>query len=188
MLSPLDNFQTSMKNLKTPPAFTTQFVDKITIGKSLEEWEKYKAKTSWPSANLLMQKTGEENVTRIYARKEKVYNGKTFYQWINTNTNWNTTPEERARIEEEFHDNATVRYVFEKASTLSYKYGKLKEVFCYSQAINIKDEDWNYISDGTKLCFTSKRDENEIIGKWYASNLSKTSIGFNENAPLPETE
>ena len=188
-----DDVQTYIENFKTTPAFTTQFVNKITIGTSLEEWEKYKAKTYgpptyWSSANLFMQKPGKENVTRIYARKEKVYNGKTSYQWINTNTNWNTTPEERARIEEEFRDNATVRYVFEKASTLSYKDGKFKEEYLRSESINIKDEDWKYISDGTKICFTSKRDENEIIGKWYASSLSKTSIGFNENAPLPETE
>lgn len=188
-----DNVQTYIENFKTTPAFTTQFVNKITIGTSLEEWEEYKAKTYWsptywPSANLFMQKTGKENVTRIYARKEKVYNGKTFYQWINTNTNWNTTPEERARIEEEFHDNAIERYNFEKTSTLSYKDGKFKEESFWSESINIKDEDWKYISDGTKICFTSKRDENEIIGKWYASSLSKTSIGFNENAPLPETE
>ena len=188
-----DDVQTYIENFKTTPAFTTQFVNKITIGTSLEEWEKYKAKTYgpptyWSSANLLMQNPGKENVTRIYARKEKVYNGKTSYQWINTNTNWNTTPEERARIEEEFRDNATVRYVFEKASTLSYKDGKFKEEYLRSESINIKDEDWKYISDGTKICFTSKRDENEIIGKWYASSLSKTSIGFNENAPLPETE
>ena len=51
-----------------------------------------------------------------------------------------------------------------------------------------KDEDWKYVSDGTKICFTSKRDENERITKWYASNLSKTSIDFNEDAPLPEID
>ena len=135
-----------------------------------------------------MQKPGQTNITRIYAGKEKVYNGKTSYQWINTNTNWNTTPEERAKIEEEFRDNATVRYVFEKASTLSYKDGKFKEESFRSESINIKDEDWKYISDGTKICFTSKRDENERIIKWYAFNLSKTSIDFNEDASLPETE
>lgn len=191
-----DDVQTYIENFKTTPAFTTQFVDKITIGTSLEDWEKYKTKTYWSPANLFMQKSGQENVTRIYARKEKVYNGKTFYQWIDTNTNWSTTPEERARMEKEFHDNAIEQYNFEKASTLSYKDGKFKEEFCYaptfnrrSEFINIKDEDWKYISDGTRIYFTSKRDKNEIIGKWNASfNLSKTSIDFNENAPLPETE
>lgn len=186
-----DDVQTYIENFKTTPAFTTQFVDKITIGKSLEGWEEYKTKTYWSPANLFMQKSGQENVIRIYARKEKVYNGKTFYQWIDTNTNWSTTPEERARMEKEFHDNAIDEYNFEKASTLSYKDGKFKEVYSFytgNKTINIEDEDWKYISDGTKIYFTSKRDENEIIGKWYASNLSKTSIDFNEDAPLPEID
>ena len=57
-----------------------------------------------------------------------------------------------------------------------------------NEFINIKDEDWKYFSDGKRIYFTSKRDENEIIGKWYSDNLSKLSIDFNENAPLPETE
>lgn len=195
-----DDVQTYIENFKTTLAFTTQFVDKITIGKSLDGWEEYKnsKETSWPwhhHAYLFMQKPGEENVTRIDARKEKVYNGKTETQWINANTNWYTTPEERAIVKKEFDDNAAVRYIFEKASTLSYKDGKFKEEFCYAptfsrrnEFINIKDEDWKYFSDGKRIYFTSKRDENEIIGKWYSDNLSKLSIDFNENAPLPETE
>ena len=193
-----DDVQTYIENFKTTPAFTTQFVDKITIGKSLEGWEEYKngseKETPWPwhcHVNLYMQKPGEKNVTRIYGGKEKVYNGKTKYEWINANTNWNTTPEERARIEKEFHDNAIDEYDFEKVATLSYKDGKFKDEYSFytgSKTINIEDEDWKYISDGTKICFTSKRDENERIIKWYASNLSKTSIDFNENAPLPEID
>ena len=195
-----DDVQTYIENFKTTLAFTTQFVDKITIGKSLDGWEEYKnsKETSWPwhhHAYLFMQKPGEENVTRIDARKEKVYNGKTETQWINANTNWYTTPEERAIVKKEFDDNAAVRYIFEKASTLSYKDGKFKEEFCYAptfsrrnEFINIKDEDWKYFSDGKRIYFTSKRDENEIIGKWYSDNLSKLSIDFNENAPLPEID
>ena len=73
-----DDVQTYIENFKTTPAFTTQFVDKITIGKSLERWEEYKndseKETPWSwhcHVNLYMQKPGEENVTRIYGGKEK---------------------------------------------------------------------------------------------------------------------
>lgn len=193
-----DDVQTYIENFKTTPAFTTQFVDKITIGSSLENWEEFKStnlKDSWSIAELFMQKPGEENVTRIYARKNKMYKGMTEYQWMNAHTSWNTTPEERARVKEEFHDNAKVEYTFEIVSTLSYKYGKLKEEFMYSSSmtrryeiINIKDEDWKYISDGNRLHFTSKRDKDEKIKEWRTYSLSDTAIGFNENAPLPEIE
>lgn len=192
-----DDVQTYIENFKTTPAFTTQFVDKITIGTSLEEWEEFKTKNDvfWYTTELYMQKPGEENVTRIYADKDKTYEGMTEHQWMNEHTSFNTTPEERARINEEFHNNADVEYTFRKIATFSYKDGKLKEKYCYSYpfdrgrgAINIKDEDWKYISDGNKLYFTSKRDENERIRKWTSFSLSETSISFNEDAPLPEAE
>lgn len=190
-----DNVQAYIENFKTTPAFTTQFADKLTIGEPPEVLEEFKASKEeiWGPLNLFMQKPGEENLTRIYVRKEKAYNGKTEYQWINTKANYYTTPEERARIKEEFRDNATTRYNVEEVSTLSYKDGKFKVSYPYAfarrnETINIKDEDWKYVSDGTKIYFTSKRDENEIIRKWNSFNLSKTSIDFNENAPLPETE
>lgn len=191
-----DDVQTYIENFKTTPAFTTQFVDKITIGTSLEEWEEFKSKNDvfLYTTELYMQKPGEENVTRIYADKNKTYKGMTEYQWMNAHTSLNTTPEERARVNEEFHDNADVEYTFRKFSTLSYKDGKFKENYCCpsfarrDNGINIKGEDWKYISDGSKLYFTSKRDENERIRKWTSFSLSETSIGFNENAPLPESE
>lgn len=87
--------------------------------------------------------------------------------------------------------NTIISPYFEKVATLSYKDGKFKDEYSFytgSKTINIEDEDWKYISDGTKICFTSKRDENERIIKWYASNLSKTSIDFNADAPLPEID
>lgn len=190
-----DNVQTYIENFKTTPAFTTQFVDKITISTSLEEWEEFKAKNDafWYTTELYMQKPGEENVTRIDVEKNKTYKGLTEYQWMNAHTSWKSTSEEIEKVRKEFNDNADVGYIFKKASTLSYKNGKFKVSYPYAfarrnETINIKDEDWKYISDGQKAYFTSKRDENELIIKWHASNLSKTSIDFNENAPLPETE
>lgn len=193
-----DDVQTYIENFKTTPAFTTQFVDKITIGSSLEKWEEFKTtmpKDYWGISELHMQKPGEEDVTCIYARKNKRYKGMTEYEWMNAHTSWNTTPEERERVKEEFHDNAKVEYIFEKVSTLSFKDGKLREESCYSstmtrrnESINIKDEDWKYISDGDKIHFTSKRDKDEKITEWRTYSLSDTSVGFNENAPLPETE
>lgn len=185
-----DNVQTYIENFKTTPAFTTQFVDKITISTSLEEWEEFKAKNDafWYTTELYMQKPGEENVTRIYVEKNKTYKGLTEYQWMNAHTSWKSTSEEIEKVRKEFNDNADVEYTFKKASTLSYKNGKFKEEYSSYATININDEDWKYISDGQKAYFTSKRDENELIGKWHASNLSKTSIDFNKDASLPETE
>lgn len=192
-----DDVQTYIENFKTTPAFTTQFVDKLTMVEPSEELEEYKAskETNWCPVSLFMRRPGEENITLIYVRKEKAYNGKTETQWLNTKANCYTAPEERAKIKEEFCDNATIRYNVEVISTLSYKDGKFKKVYRHSptfarrnEAIDIKAEDWKYISDGKQVYFTSKRDKNEIIRKWYSSNLSKTSIDFNEDALLPETE
>jgi hypothetical protein len=142
-----------------------------------------------------MQKPGMNTLTKIYAKKERRYEGKTEYQWMDANSDWRTTPEERQTLKDIFNSNAKTEYIFEKVSEVSYEDGKLKEEYCYSNnltrhydTLRITDEDWKYISDIKDGCFTSTRDENERIKVWTTYSLSETEIKFSEDTPLPENE
>lgn len=196
VITPVD-VEGYIDNFKTTPAFTTQFVDKLTIGQPLGEWndEKYKSVMQWSCAVLYMQKPGMNTLTKIYAKKERRYEGKTEYQWMDANSNWRMTSEERQNLRDIFNNNARTEYIFEKAGEVSYENGKLKEEYCYSNnltrhydTIRITDEDWKYISDAKVEYFTSTRDENEKIKVWSTYSLSETEVKFSEDTPLPENE
>lgn len=195
-----DEVETYIDNYKTTRAYRTQFVDKLTIDHKLVEWEAFKKKpyNGWSDTlTLYYQRPGSDYIDVVYAHKNMLYHGMTEYEYMNANTNYKMTMEERERVRDIFKTNATLTYKYEKYGTISFENGKLITDTVYRGYNSIREtykfieDDWNYMADGgygsDNVAFTSK-DGGNLIKKWKEYSLSNVSIKFNEEAPLPENE
>lgn len=195
-----DEVETYIDNYKTTRAYRTQFVDKLTIGHKLDEWEDFKKRPyrGWGETfTLYYQRPGSDYIYVVYAHKNMSYQGMTEYEYMNANTNYKMTMEERERVRDIFRTNATITYKYEKYGTISFENGKLitDTVYCgynsVRETFKFTENDWNYMADGSygsdNVAFTSK-DGGNLIKKWKQYSLSNVSIKFNEEAPLPDNE
>jgi hypothetical protein len=195
-----DELETYIDNYKTTSAYRTQFVDKLTIDHKLNEWKFFKKKpyNGWSDTHTLYyQRPGSDYIDVVYAHKNMLYQNMTEYEYMNANTNYKMTAEERERVRDVFRTNATLTYKYEKYGTISFENGKLITDTVYRGYNSIREtykfteDDWNYMADGSygsdNVAFTSK-DGGNIIKKWKVYSFSNVSIKFNEDAPLPENE
>jgi hypothetical protein len=188
-ITPAD-VESYIDNFKMTPAFTTQFVDKLTIGSSLKKWNNFEHRTNdaWGTTILYMQRPGEDFLTKIYAYRKKTYQGKDEYAWIKANAKWSMSSfegNEKEELMETFKKNAKLEMFCEKSSIISYNDGKLKEDICLSNwkhYVHITEDDMKYISDD--MGFTSTRDKNEKIERLCTNSLSETKVKFSKNCPL----
>ena len=195
-----DEVETYIDNYKTTRAYRTQFVDKLTIDHKLDGWEAFKKKThnGWGDTfSLYYQRPGSDYIDVVYAHKKMSYQGMTEYEYMNANTNYKMTMEERERVRNVFKTNATITYTYEKYGTITFVNGKLITDTVYRgynsvrETYKFTENDWNYMADGgygsDNVAFTSK-DGGNLIKKWKEYSLSNVSIKFNEEAPLPDNE
>lgn len=195
-----DEVETYVDNYKTTSAYRTQFVDKLTINHKLGEWKSFKKRpyNGWSDTiTLYYQRPGSDYIDVVYAHKNMLYQNMTEYEYMNANTNYKMTMEERERVRDVFRTNATITYKYEKYGTISFENGKLITDTVYRgynsvrETYKFTEDDWNYMADGgygsDNVTFTSK-DGGNLIKKWKEYSFSNVSIKFNEEAPLPDNE
>lgn len=186
-----EEIENHIDNFKSTAAYKGQFVDKLTIGDSLEEWEEYKngknSYRTWYGCHLHYQKPGDDYLTEIRAQKKTVLKGLEKSRYIETYYPYRTsTTEERTKAGEYFDANCKEEYTFTKTSIIRYENGKFSKTYLdypTSRTININltDEDWKYISDAKNVHFTSKNDENDKIIFWNENGKTSLVIEFNDN-------
>lgn len=192
-----DEIEMYIDNFKSTAAYKAKFVNKLTLGNSLSEWEAYKngnRKTYHWEAHLFMQRPGEDYITEYGADEIKIYQGLEKNDWFLTYFPYNkSTQEEREKANKTFEENCTKAYKFRKIRTIRFEDGKLTDTYSYrtlyySNEVKFTDEDWKYISDGNKIYFTSTEDDTDKIEFWfdYHNSKSKLKIKFNSEYPLPE--
>ena len=186
-----DEIETHIDNFKSTAAYKGQFVDKLTIGDSLEEWENYKKEKSsyrtWYGCYLHYQKPGDDYLTEIRAQKTNTLKGLEKSRYIETYYPYRTSStEERTKAGEYFDANCIEQYTFTKSSIIRYENGQfIKTYLDYPTSrtvnMNLTDEDWKYISSGRNVHFTSKKDKNDKIIFWDENGKTSLEIEFNDN-------
>lgn len=186
-----EEIENYIDNFKSTAAYKGQFVDKLTIGDSLEEWEEYKSgkmnHINWWGCYLHYQKPGDDCLTIIKGEKKKRLKGLEKHHYIETYYPYRTSStEERTKAGEYFDANCITKYYYTKSGVIRYEDGKLTETrFDYPRTpdiyMNLTDEDWKYISDSKNIHFTSKNDENDKIILWNKDSKTSLEIEFNDN-------
>lgn len=185
-----EEIENHIDNFKSTVAYKGQFVDKLTIGDSLEEWENYKnGKTNyrtWYGCYLHYQMPGDDCLVIIKGEKRKTLKNLERQHYIEAYYPYRTSStEERTKAGEYFDANCTTEYVFTKSGVIRYEDGKLIETrFDFPRNpdiyMNLTDEDWKYISDSRNIHFTSKNDENDKIIFWNENGKTSLEIEFNK--------
>jgi hypothetical protein len=186
-----EEIENHIDNFKSTVAYKGQFVDKLTIGDSLEEWENYKnGKTNyrtWYGCYLHYQMPGDDCLVIIKGEKRKTLKNLEKQHYIEAYYPYRTSStEERTKAGEYFDANCITEYVFTKSGVIRYEDGKLIETrFDFPRNpdiyMNLTDEDWKYISDSRNIHFTSKNDENDKIIFWNENGKTSLEIEFNDN-------
>ena len=185
-----EEIENHIDNFKSTVAYKGQFVDKLTIGDSLEEWENYKnGKTNyrtWYGCYLHYQMPGDDCLVIIKGEKRKTLKNLEKHHYIEAYYPYRTSStEERTKAGEYFDANCITEYVFTKSGVIRYEDGKLIETrFDFPRNpdiyMNLTDEDWKYISDSRNIHFTSKNDENDKIIFWNENGKTSLEIEFNK--------
>lgn len=186
-----EEIENHIDNFKSTVAYKGQFVDKLTIGDSLEEWEEYKRgkmnHRTWWGCYLHYQKPGDDCLTEIRGEKRRTLKGLEKNHYIEAYYPYRTSStEERTKAGEYFDANCITEYVYTKSGVISYEDGKLINTrFDYPTSpdihMQLTDEDWKYISDSRNIHFTSKIDENDKIIFWNENGKTSLEIEFNDN-------
>ena len=183
-----DEIETHIDNFKSTAAYKGQFIDKLTIGDSLEEWENYKKEKNsyrtWYGCHLHYQKPGDDYLTEIRALKQNTLKGLEKSRYIETYYPYRTSStEERTKAGEYFDANCIEQYTFTKSSIIRYENGQFTKTYLdYPTSrtvnMNLTDEDWKYISSGKNIHFTSKKDKNDKIIFWDENGKTSLEIDF----------
>lgn len=190
---PITDVEAYCSNFRTTPAYMMQFVNELSINESLEQWNEYlnsDDKYSW-GKYLLMKRPNDNYLIVLRGRKVFLYEDRQYADWLS----WKkiglySSAEERETAEQEFNDNATVKYIFDVDNLISFENGRLNRYMDGNlnnirKEVNLGNIDLNCVSDGDAYNFSFLTNKGEIVKQWSCKSLNNARIPFSEKILLP---